>query len=179
MSKKKSEEKITAQPEKPAGVPEDKPIDLKIENESLKTELSALKDTLQHLQAEFENYRKRCERDNAQFVMHASEGMARSLLPILDNLELALNSKSDKEELHKGLELIYTQLYEMLEDQGLQRMDSIGKKFDPYYHEALLSEENAGEPNIVLEELQAGYQFLDKVIRHSKVKVSKRRNGGN
>jgi molecular chaperone GrpE len=177
MSKKKIEENKTKMENDTEKQPEDqvsaKPADLTAENDALKAELAELKDTLQHLQAEFENYRKRCDRENEQFVLRANEGITKKLLPILDNFELAMNSKAEKEELQKGMELIYSQLFDALECSGLQRIECVGKKFDPYLHEALLCEENKAEPGVVIDELQKGYMLNDKVLRHSKVKISK------
>jgi len=78
----------------------------------------------------------------------------------------------------KGVELIYTQLFQTLEEKGLKHIECCNEKFDPYKHEALLTEESNKKENTVLQELQKGYTFNDKVIRHAKVKVSKKKSGG-
>ena len=127
-----------------------------------------LTDTLQRLQAEFENYKKRTEKENLEYKKCALQDFIKKILPVLDNFELALKHKKDK-----GIELIYLELYTILEDEGLKKIEALNKKFDPHIHEALLAEEYGREPNIVLEELQKGYMLNDKVLRHSKVKVSK------
>ncbi|MBN1792757.1 nucleotide exchange factor GrpE [Candidatus Woesearchaeota archaeon] len=149
------------------------------QEEKLKLELKEMTDTLQRLQAEFDNYRKRCDRENASFVKQANETLVKSLLPILDNLELALSHHHQDAEFHKGVELIYAQLSETLEASGLKRIECKDQKFDPHLHEALLSVESGQEPNTVLEELQKGYLFNGKVLRHSKVKIAKKTGKNN
>jgi molecular chaperone GrpE len=135
--------------------------------------VAELTDTLQRLQAEFENYKKYVEKSKAEFVKYAQANIIDKLLPILDSFELALKNTKDKEKLQKGVELIYTQLYSLLEKQGLKKIGSKGK-FNPHLHEVLLKEESDEEEDIILEELQKGYMLGDKVLRHSKVKVSKK-----
>jgi molecular chaperone GrpE len=148
-----------------------------IESES---DVSRMKNDLQRLQAEFENYRKRSDRDKSEFVKFATRDLVIDLLPVLDNLDLALsNSKEvakEKTEFVKGIELIYGQFYEVLSKIGLSRIESLGQKFNPYMHEALLQEESDGDENKILEEMQKGYLLNDKVIRHAKVKISKKRD---
>jgi molecular chaperone GrpE len=135
-------------------------------------ELTAL---LQRIQADFENYKKRVEKESKEFVKIAAKDFVVKLLPILDNFELALKNNENNDEFVKGIELIFSQLYSTLEQEGLKKIEAKGKKFDPYKHEALLQEE-ADEDGIVLEELQKGYELNGIVIRHTKVKISKRRN---
>ncbi len=134
--------------------------------------IAELTDTLQRLQAEFENYKKYVEKSKAEFVKYAQAELIDKLLPVLDSFELALKNTKDKEKLLKGVELIYTQLYSLLEKQGLKKIESKGK-FNPHLHEVLLKEESDEEEDTILEELQKGYMLDDKVLRHSKVKVSK------
>ncbi|MBU0471542.1 MAG: nucleotide exchange factor GrpE [Nanoarchaeota archaeon] len=143
-----------------------------------KNEAKELKESLQRLQAEFENYKKRIEKEAAEFKNYAETDIIKSLLPTLDNFELALKNNTNAKGFAKGIELIYAQLYQMLEDKGLKIIQCEGCKFDPYKHEALLTEESDKEENIVLEELQKGYMYNDKVIRHTKVKVSKKKTNG-
>ncbi len=146
------------------------------DNESLKKAADEYRDALQRLQAEFENYKKRCDRESASFRKYANAEMIKSLLPILDSFELALKNNGDREKFVKGVEMIYAQLYSLLEDKGLRRMAAEGKKFDPYTQEALLQEESEKD-GIVLEELQKGYLLGDAVLRHSKVKVGRKNQG--
>jgi len=142
--------------------------------EEKEKELKDLIDTLQRLQAEFENYKKRTEKENQEFRKFALQEFIKKLLPIIDNFELALENKDNKEEFVKGVELIYSELYTILEDAGLIKIEALNQKFDPYIHEALLAEKSDKEPNTIIEELQKGYKLHDKVLRHAKVKVSKK-----
>ncbi|MBW3015488.1 nucleotide exchange factor GrpE [Candidatus Woesearchaeota archaeon] len=134
--------------------------------------IKELTETLQRLQADFENYKKRVEKEKQENINSASRNIITKLLPILDNFELALKADKNSDDFVKGIELIYSELFEILENEGLKRIEATNKEFDPYLHEALLVEESDKE-NIVLEELQKGYMLNGKVIRHTKVKVSK------
>jgi len=131
------------------------------------------------LQADFDNTRKRIEREKQDFVKFANEGIILELLNVLDDLErttnLAETHKEDFTAFLKGVEMILAHLYEMLKEYGLKPIDAEGKKFDPNYHEALLQVENKDLPeNTVVEELQKGYLLNERVIRTAKVKVSKK-----
>lgn len=126
------------------------------------------------LKAEFENYKKQLDREKENFTRNANESLIRELLSILDNFEIAIKEieKKDK-EIAQGVNLIYNNFLKILEARGLKVILAIGKKFDPYYHEALMQEESADkEEGTILEEFQKGYSLNGKVIRHSKVKVS-------
>ncbi len=138
--------------------------------------ITELTDSLQRLQAEFENFKKRCEKDNADFRNYASALIIEKLLPILDSFELALNNHANKEEFVKGVELIYSQFYDLLEKEGIRPIKTKGEKFDAYKHEVLLSEktEKDEEDEKIVEELQKGYMLKDKVLRYAKVKVLKK-----
>ncbi len=127
---------------------------------------------LQRLQADFENYKKRCHKDYETITKNANKQLIANLLPILDSFQLGLKNTANKENFIKGIELIYSQFYSALEAQGLRRIDALGKKFDPYKHEVLLQEKSAKEEEIVLEELQTGYMLGDTVLRYTKVKVA-------
>ncbi len=127
---------------------------------------------LQRVQADFENYKKRCHKDYENITKNACRNLIANLLPILDSFQIALKNTDNQENFIKGIELIYCQLYNALEAQGLRRIDALGKKFDPYKHEVLLQEKSDKEEEIVLEELQAGYMLGDTVLRHTKVKVA-------
>jgi molecular chaperone GrpE len=130
------------------------------------------------LQADFDNTRKRLDRDRQDFVRYANEGIIVELLNILDDLErtveLAQDKHQDLNNFSKGVEMILAHLYDMLKKYGVRPIDSEGKIFDPNYHEALMQivDKNFPEHTIV-EELQKGYMLNDKVIRTAKVKVSK------
>lgn len=134
-----------------------------------------LLETLQRLQADFENYRKRTEKQNQEFCKFANKELIIKILPLLDNFELALKNTKNHDEFIKGIELIYSQLITLLEEQGLKKIETIGGKFNPHLHEALMQEKHEDkEENIIIEEFQKGYTLNDQIIRHSKVKVSKK-----
>ena len=120
---------------------------------------------LQRLQAEFENFRKRNFREREEILKNANEDLIVKLLGILDNFELALKHVDDK-----GVKMIYSELYSILEKEGLKMIEAKGK-FDPRVHEALIQED--GKEEGIVEELQKGYMLNDKVIRASKVKITK------
>jgi len=135
-------------------------------------------DKLLRLQADFDNTRKRLEREKQDFIKFANEGIILELLNILDDLErtleLAQAKHQDLPAFLKGVGMILAHLYEMLKEYGVTPMQAEGKLFDPHYHEALMQVENKDVPeHTVVEELQKGYLLNERVIRTAKVKVSK------
>jgi molecular chaperone GrpE len=132
---------------------------------------------LRYLQADFENYRKRVQREREELVKTASERIVVQLLEVLDSFELALESARrarGKKALLEGMQLIYTQLRGILEKEGLREISCQGS-LDPYYHEAVAVEEKEDcEDGEILEVLQKGYTLNGKVIRYAKVKVARR-----
>ncbi len=134
------------------------------------TQLKDLTKTLQFLQADFENYRKRVERDNADFKKYATKQLLVELIPVLDNFGHALKTVDDE-----GVRLIHMQLMGVLEKYGLKEIECLGKKFDPKLHEALLQEDSDKEANIVLEVLQKGYIVGDTVLRPARVKITRKK----
>ena len=134
------------------------------------------KEALQRLQADFENYRKRVEKEKTATKKNANAEFMKALLPVIDSFELALKSISNADDkLRKGMEMIYGQFYSVLESLGLRPIKAVGEMSDPYKHEVLMHEETADEKKdcVVFEEFQKGYIFNDAVIRCSKVKVFK------
>lgn len=130
---------------------------------------------MQRLKAEFDNFRKRTQKEKEEAAKYASERMILSLLPVLDNFERAVESSrnnKDFESLSQGVEMILRQFFKVLEDEGLKTIEAVGQEFDPNLHEALLREESDQAENLILEELQKGYYLKDKVLRPSRVKVS-------
>ncbi|HDI72788.1 MAG: nucleotide exchange factor GrpE [Candidatus Altiarchaeales archaeon] len=148
--------------------------ELEKEVEGLKKEIEELRKHSLRQRADFENYRKQLDREREEFMKYANEKLITQLLEVIDNFERALPEleKNDPESA-RGIEMIYKQLMQILEKAGLRRIEAIGKKFDPYYHEAFLREKSDEPEGTILEELQKGYMLNLKVIRHSKVKVSK------
>ena len=135
--------------------------------------IKELTDSLQRLQAEFENYKKRIEKEKLEFVSFANKELILRILPVIDSFELALQNTNSYDEFVKGVKLIYTQLFSMLESLGVQKIKAQGEKFDPYKHEVMLQEKSDKEEGTIIEELQKGYLLSGRVIRHSKVKISK------
>ncbi len=146
----------------------------KHEKKSDREIIAELTDTLQRLQAEFENYKKRFEKERQEFMKYANAELISELLPLLDSFELALKNAADNEKFIKGIEMIFAQFYSALEKKGLRPISALGQKFDPYKHEVLLREKSEKDDDIVLQELQKGYMLNDKVLRHTKVKVSQK-----
>jgi molecular chaperone GrpE len=162
---------------------EEKTVTLK-EEEFLKLKEEAAKageywDKLLRLQADFENTRKRLEKEKQEYIKFANEGIILELLNVLDDLgravELAQTKHQDLDAFLKGVEMILAHLYDTLKEYGVKPIEAEGKMFDPHYHEALMQVEdkNLAEHTIV-EELQRGYMLNDRVIRTAKVKVSKK-----
>jgi molecular chaperone GrpE len=145
------------------------------ETEKLRAERDALFDRLARLQAEFDNYRKRAGKENADFREYALAEAARSLIPVLDSLALALkNAAANPEDLRKGVELIYKQFQEVMQKLNVQRVEAQGKPFDPRIHEAIeMVESSEVADNHVLEELQAGYRMKDRLLRPAMVRVAR------
>ena len=123
--------------------------------------------------ADFENYRKRTDREKADFFKYALAGTFKDLLPILDNFDRALDHAEEGDDFHKGVLLIYKQLFDMLKKAGLRPIEDRGTAFDPNIHEAVIREENASLPNqTVMEVLQKGYFLHDRLLRPALVKVA-------
>jgi molecular chaperone GrpE len=132
---------------------------------------------LKYLQADFENYKKMVAREREMYEMCATEELTKSLLPLIDNLEIAIASAKQNENepsFVEGFELIYKDLMAVLGKEGLKQIKAVGEKFDPYTHEVIMTVIDDGLPeDTVLEELEKGYMLGSKVIRTAKVKVSK------
>lgn len=128
----------------------------------------------QRIKAEFDNYRKRTEKEKAEMISYGHEQVIIELLPVIDNFERALAIEGDYNSLKEGLELIYRQFKKVLDKFGVREIEAEGQIFDPYKHHALAQEEVEGkQPNEIIEVFQKGYYLKDKVIRPSLVKVAK------
>lgn len=143
----------------------------------LAEEAAKYKDQYIRIYAEFENARKRMERERQEFIKYANEGLITEFLSILDNLERSVEAAQAKHEDYeaflKGVEMIMAQIHEMLKRNGVRPLEAKNKMFDPHCHEILLQEEvNGVEEGTVLEEFQKGYMLGERVIRTSKVKVA-------
>ncbi len=142
-------------------------------------EIAELKDSLQRLQAEFENSRKRMEKEKQDFVKLANAGIVKELLPLLDSVKAAEKhldeqERVSKEDALKGMETLKQQLGKVLKDHGIEKIDCVGKEFDPMRDECVMQgKDESKKDEVVLEELQKGYMLNGKILRHAKVKVNK------
>ncbi len=151
------------------------------ELEALRQQVGILNDQLLRTLAEFDNYRKRSQREITQITQNAGEKMITELLPVIDDMERGIKAArewqtEDKhiEQFIQGLEIISGKLMKVLQSKGLQAMESVGKLLDPNLHDALMQIVRTDvEPNTVIDEHEKGYFLNDKVIRHAKVIVSK------
>jgi molecular chaperone GrpE len=181
--KKKKEMEDKEQPElkeESEGIKDEDKTSSSVEEENkiaeLEKEVAELKDRFLRKAAEFENYKRRNENDQLNLIKYAAESFIIKLLPVIDDFERSLehiDTAKSNEGLKEGIKLVYDKLMKVLDDQGVKKIDSVGKPFDVHYHEALLQrKDDKVEPHTVLEEVEKGYLYKDRVIRHSKVIVS-------
>ena len=145
------------------------------EAEKLKAERDALVDRLARLQAEFDNARKRAVREQQEFREFAAADVIRNILPVLDSFERALKTPAKEGgDFRSGLELMYRQFQDVLQKLGVQPVSSTGQPFDPRVHEAIeMVDTTEAEDHQVLEELQRGYKYRDRLLRPAMVKVAR------
>lgn len=144
------------------------------ELQKLKSERDALLDRLARAQAEFENARRRAAKEQQEYRDFATSDAIKSLLPVIDSFERALQVKSEGSEFRSGIELIYKQLQDALAKLGVHAIAAKGEPFDPRYHEAIEMVETTDVPDhAVLDELQRGYKFKDRLLRPAMVRVAK------
>jgi len=140
----------------------------------LKAERDTLLDRLARTQAEFENARKRAIKEQQEYRDFATADAIKSLLPVIDSFERALQAKSEASEFRSGVELIYKQLQDSLAKLGVRAIPAKGEPFDPHYHEAIEMVETAdAADHEVIDELQRGYKFKDRLLRPAMVRVAK------
>lgn len=143
------------------------------ELEKLRAERDDLKDLLLRRQAEFDNFRKRSERDRSDYLQYAAADMVKDLLPILDDFERALKVEAPSSDYAKGVEMIYNRMFDTLKKLGLEPIETAGKTFDPHLHQAIERVETAdAEDNTVLGEFQRGYNFKGRLLRPAMVRVA-------
>ena len=144
------------------------------ELQKVKAERDSLLDRLSRAQAEFENARRRASKEQQDFRDYATADAIKSLLPVVDSLERAVQVKSDPAELRAGVELIYKQLQAALSRLSVNPIVAQGEPFDPRFHEAIEMVETTDAPDHqVVEELQRGYKFKDRLLRPAMVKVAR------
>ncbi len=147
------------------------------EVEKLKAERDTAVDRLARMQAEFDNARKRAAKEQQDFRDFALTDTIKNLLPVVDNFERALQSKSEPGDFRSGIELIYKQLRDVLTKLGVQPIDAKGQQFDPRFHEAVeMVDTSDAADHEVLEEWQRGYKYKDRLLRPAMVRVA--RNSG-
>ena len=148
------------------------------ETEKLKAERDALIDRLARLQAEFDNARKRAVREQQEFREYAAADVIKNFLPMVDSFELALKASGDAGDFRSGVELIYRQFQDALQKIGVQPIVAVGQVFDPRVHEAIEMVDTTAVPDHhVLEELQRGYKYKDRLLRPAMVRVARNSKG--
>lgn len=155
--------------------PKEKASFFKKKKDKKDEKIEELNDRLMRSMAEFENFRKRSEKEKAQMFEIGAKSIIEKILPVVDNFERGLASISEEEKqggFAQGIEQIYKQLMSTLSDAGVKPIEAVGKEFNPDFHNAVMhgEDESLGE-NIVSEELQKGYMYKESVVRHSMVKV--------
>lgn len=150
----------------------DEEISLQLEKKD--KEIAELTDRLLRLQADFINYKNRVEKEKETIFSYATEDLMNQILPILDNFERAIENIDLDNGFQQGVKMIYDQLLETLNNNGLKEIKCLGECFDPNFHHAVFMEEvENSEEGTILDVLQKGYMLKDKVIRPSMVKVAK------
>jgi molecular chaperone GrpE len=169
-----NDEPSSAKQQTSAGTIADGTSELSMELQKLKSERAALLDRLARAQAEFENARRRSTKEQQEYRDFALADAIKTLLPVMDSFERALQVKSDSNEFRNGIELIYKQLQDALAKLGVRAIPANGEPFDPHYHEAIEMVETADAPDHqIIDELQRGYKLKDRLLRPAMVKVAK------
>jgi molecular chaperone GrpE len=143
--------------------------------EDLQRDLAGVQDRLLRTAAEFDNYRKRIDRERRDLSEYAASDVLAELLPIIDNLERALITPGAEDDpFRKGVELIHKQMLDLLRKRGVRPIEATGTMFDPKYHNAVIHEESSEHPDgEVIQELQRGYMLGERLLRPAMVKVAK------
>ncbi len=148
---------------------------LRIERDGLRVERYEVKELLLRRQAEFDNFRKRTEKERSDYLQYAGMELVREMLPILDDFDRALKIEAGNAEYAKGVEMIYSRMYEALKKVGLEPIGTAGQMFDPHLHQAVERVETKDAADgTILGEFQRGYNFKGKLLRPSMVKVAVR-----
>jgi molecular chaperone GrpE len=158
-----------------AGPSEGEEPDWESETKRLQAELSDLKDQYLRKQADFDNYRKRIQKEKQDSIRYGNSTLLSDLIEVIDNFERAIKSSADSKDFdnfHQGIVMIEQQFVGLLEERyGMKRLKSLGEEFNPTHHEAIAVATEGADPQIVVEEFQKGYMLHDRVLRTSKVKV--------
>jgi len=160
-------------PDLPAESPEGQLAAIVAERDQLLAEKADLYDRMLRARAEFDNARRRAERERGDFLQFAAMDLVREILPVLDDFERALKVETADKDYAKGVELIYQRLSETLKKMGLEPLDTLGKPFDPNLHQAVERvETDESEDQTILGEFQRGYNFRGKLLRPAMVRVA-------
>jgi molecular chaperone GrpE len=142
----------------------------------LEQEINQYKELALRKAAEFENYKRRTENDQLNLLKYAAESLIIKLLPTVDDLERSLDhmtDETDAQKIKEGIQLVYNKFVKILDEQGIKKIESVGKPFSVEFHEALMQRaDDSVPPHTVIDELETGYMYKDRVIRHAKVIVS-------
>lgn len=143
------------------------------EKEKFQQQIDDLTDRLKRNMAEFDNFRKRTEKEKSSMYVIGAKDIVEKILPVVDSFERGLTQAPEDDPFADGMQKIYKQLLTTLEELGVKPIEAVGKEFDPNLHNAVMhvDDEEAGE-NVVVEEFQKGYTYKDLVVRHSMVKVA-------
>ncbi|PKM89714.1 MAG: nucleotide exchange factor GrpE [Firmicutes bacterium HGW-Firmicutes-12] len=174
-----SEEEVVDEILEEAGL-EEAEIEFPQDDNPQDKELKEAKERIVRLLADFDNYRKRVQREKEDWLRYSSMGFVEKLLPVVDNLDRALENLNCQEEevqgIFSGIAMIYRQFMEILQNEGMEPIEDIGQSFDPLVHEAVMQEpaEEGQEDNQIVVVMRKGYRFKDKLLRPAMVKVAKK-----
>jgi len=150
--------------------------------EGLEERLAALQQENQRLRdqairavADLENFRRRAQQEREQFIQYANERLLQSMLPVIDDFQRSVESggqSRDFESFYQGVSMIHDKLFKILESQGVRKIETVGRPFDVELHEALMRQPSEAPEDTVISELEPGYTYGDRVLRHAKVIVS-------
>ncbi len=177
MENKEQENKVSQEEHKKKKKKDEIVEELRNALEAKEETIKSLQEKILYFQADFDNFKKLKIKEREEILKYGIEVLIKELLPVLDNLERAIDHASttgNYESIHEGVKIISTEFLKVLEKAGVARVDAIGKKFDPNFHEAFLQEEKEDlEPDTVISEMQKGYTLNGRLIRPSMVIISK------
>ncbi len=142
------------------------------EESELKNKLQEYENDLKRIQAEFENFQKRTEKEKQELLRYASHKLIIKLINLKEDFERALENKEAKEELLQGLDLIKKEFDKLLQEEEVRYIEVLNKKYDPFIHEIIQKIISDQDESTIIEEVQKGYYYKDKIIKHPKVKIS-------
>ena len=142
------------------------------EAENIQSKMQEYENDLKRIQAEFENFQKRTEKEKNELLKYASHKLIIKLINLKENFDRALENSDDKEKLIEGLRLIKKEFEKIFDEEEVRYIEVMNKKYDPFVHEVIQKIISDEEEDTIIEEIQKGYYYKDKVIRNSKVKIS-------